>query len=273
MINKYLFFIPFAVKEIDSLFAQSLYIKLRTGAFSNSQSLDPSHIINEKKSSKILFWLRRVFNWICIGHIVFILTTSLLIMIFSRMDPPATVLYGWRKVVNGWETNEPKTVKLADTKTILWRMLISVEDGKFWTHWGIDLNAFRNAIKINKRVGWPMYGGSTLTMQTARTLFLIPVKSYLRKYLEVIIALEMELFLSKQRILELYLSWAEWGKGVFGVDGAAREYYGVSAQKLGIDQSARIIAILSSPIKYSPVNLSNSSLLKTRYNYLIRKYL
>ena len=88
------------------------------------------------------------------------------------------------------------------------------------------IEAFARAREINKRLGRPLYGGSTLTMQVARTLFLVPAKSYVRKYLEVLTALELEALLPKNRILELYFGYAEWGKGLFGIEAASRKWYG-----------------------------------------------
>jgi monofunctional biosynthetic peptidoglycan transglycosylase len=148
-------------------------------------------------------------------------------------------------------------------------MVISVEDYKFYKHWGFDMEAFERAMQYNKALGRPMYGGSTLTMQTARTLFLVPFKSYIRKYMELIITLELELILSKNRILELYLSWAEWGRGVFGIDAASRKYFGVSVGRLSVEQAARIVALLSSPVRFMPWTLERSRILNARYIFLL----
>jgi monofunctional biosynthetic peptidoglycan transglycosylase len=147
-------------------------------------------------------------------------------------------------------------------------MLISVEDYKFYRHFGLDFEGIKRAYEINSRIGSPMYGGSTLTMQVARTLFLVPEKSYLRKYLEVIVALELELLLGKDRILELYFGYAEWGKGVFGAEAASRRYYGLPLRSLSRDQGARLVAILSSPIKYRPDYFGKSLILRERYDFL-----
>jgi len=134
------------------------------------------------------------------------------------------------------------------------------------------MEAFRRAQQLNEKIGKPMYGGSTITMQVARTLFLVPTKSYLRKYLEVIAALELEAILSKDRILELYFSYAEWGKGIFGIERASRVYYGKGIASITADQAARLIALLSSPIKYTPSTLYRSTILRQRYSYLVARY-
>jgi len=205
-------------------------------------------------------------------HVWYLGVTCLLVICFSFITPGATTLSLYRKYIDGWKITRPVPVSLLKVPKTTRQMLVSVEDYRFYEHHGIDIEAFQRAIEINKQLGRPLYGGSTLTMQTARTLFLIPTKSYVRKYLEVIVAFELELFAGKKRILELYFSWAEWGKGVFGIEAASRRYYGVPIGKLDIDQAARLIAILSSPIRYSPTTILRSSLLRTRYNFLLERY-
>jgi monofunctional biosynthetic peptidoglycan transglycosylase len=206
-------------------------------------------------------------------HIWFVGVTSISVAVFAFIQPAATTLSLSRKYIDGWKILKPLPVRLEAVPLTARRMLVTVEDYKFWTHNGIDLEAFSRAVEINKRIGRPMYGGSTLTMQTARTLFLVPVKSYMRKYLEVIVAFELELLLPKRRILELYFSWAEWGKGVFGIEAASRLYYGVSVSKLDGARLAKLISILSSPIRYSPSTFARSGLLRSRYEFLEERYL
>jgi len=203
---------------------------------------------------------------------LYILCTSLLIACFAVADPPATVLMAYRKYGYGWAIKPPSPRPLSKVPPYIRRMLISVEDGKYYEHFGFDMEAFRNAREINARIGERLYGGSTLTMQVARTLFLVPVKSYIRKGLEVVVALELELLLSKDRILELYFGYAEWGKGLFGMESAARAYYGKGLQALTRDEAARLVALLSSPIKYGPKTLSRNGILRERYAYLTRRY-
>jgi monofunctional glycosyltransferase len=206
-------------------------------------------------------------------HVWFIGVTFTSVAVFAFIQPAASTLALSRKYVDGWKIHKPLPVRLETVPLTARRMLVSVEDYKFWTHIGIDLEAFSRAVEINKKIGRRMYGGSTLTMQTARTLFLVPVKSYIRKYLEVIIAFELELLLPKRRILELYFSWAEWGKGVFGIEAASRLYYGVSVSKLDGARLAKLIAILSSPIRYTPSTYAKSGLLRSRYEFLEERYL
>lgn len=216
----------------------------------------------------LLFILRAIF----FVHLVYIVFTSTLIITYKFIDPPYTVLMSYRALGYGWKLEKPIPVSIKKIPVYIKSMLVSVEDGKFYEHHGIDMAAFKRAKEINERVGKPLYGGSTLTMQVARTLFLVPEKSYVRKYFEVITALELELFLPKDRILELYFGYAEWGKGVFGMEAAARHYYGTGVTNLSRDQAARLIALLSSPIKYTPSTLTKSGILRERYAYLTRRF-
>jgi len=218
---------------------------------------------------RVLLFLLKL---ILIIHLVYIILTSTLILAYKFTDPIFTVLMPYRSVGYGWKLQKPIPVKLRQVPSYVRNMLVSVEDGKFYTHFGIDMEAFKRAKEINERVGKPLYGGSTLTMQVARTLFLVPEKSYVRKYFEVIAALELELILSKDRILELYFGYAEWGKGIFGIQAAAKRYFGIGVASLTRDQAARLIALLSSPIKYTPSTLDKSAILRERYAYLTRRY-
>ena len=232
-----------------------------------SESYPP--IEPEKRALRIA---RLALEALALALAFYILATSLLVACYRFVDPPSTVLMAYRKYGYGWKIEAPRPKPLKTTPAYIRRMLVSVEDYKFYEHHGIDFEAFKNAREMNARVGKPLYGGSTLTMQVARTLFLVPVKSYARKGLEVIVAFELEAFLSKDRILELYLGYAEWGKGVFGIESAARKWFKTGVQGLSRDEAARLIALLSSPIKYSPLTLSRNGILRERYAYLSRRY-
>lgn len=205
-----------------------------------------------KPRSPALRVVRILLLSVLIAHCVYIFVTGALIFIYKFTNPPTTFLMIYRSLVNRWDVQKPIPLQTSQIPSYLRRMLVSVEDGKFYDHHGIDMEAFKRARDLNQKIGRPMYGGSTITMQVARTLFLLPNKSYLRKYLEVIAALEMEVILSKARILELYFGYAEWGKGIFGIERASRLYYGKGVASIQVDQAARLIALLSSPIKYKP---------------------
>jgi monofunctional biosynthetic peptidoglycan transglycosylase len=130
------------------------------------------------------------------------------------------------------------------------RAIIAAEDMKFVDHEGFDWEGIQRAIEKNQKKGKAVAGGSTITQQLAKNLFLSGERSYLRKGQEAIITLMLEAVLDKRRILELYLNVAEWGIGVFGAEAAARHYYGGSAAGLGPDQAARLAAMLPRPQFY-----------------------
>jgi monofunctional biosynthetic peptidoglycan transglycosylase len=205
-------------------------------------------------------------------HFVYIVATSLLILSYRYVEPSATVLMAYRTWGAHWKLEKPRHIALKRVPRYVQRMLISVEDGNFYSHHGVEIAAIERAYEINSKLKRPLYGGSTLSMQVARTLFLVPVKSYVRKYFELIATLELELFLPKDRILELYFNYAEWGKGVFGIEAAAQHYYGRSVTKLSREESAKLIALLSSPLRYSPRTIERSGILRERYYYLIGRY-
>jgi monofunctional biosynthetic peptidoglycan transglycosylase len=130
------------------------------------------------------------------------------------------------------------------------RAVVSAEDAKFAEHEGFDWEGIQKAIEKNQKKGKPVAGGSTISQQLAKNLFLSGERSFVRKGEEAIITLMLEAVMSKRRILEIYLNVAEWGEGVFGAESAARHYYGVSAANLSPEQAARLAAMLPRPRFY-----------------------
>ncbi len=130
------------------------------------------------------------------------------------------------------------------------RAIIAAEDAKFVDHEGFDWEGMQKALEKNQKKGRFVAGGSTITQQLAKNLFLTPTKSYWRKGEEALITLMIETLWPKQRIFEVYLNVIEWGNGVFGAEAAARHYYGVSAQQLGPEQAARLAGMVPNPRFY-----------------------
>jgi len=130
------------------------------------------------------------------------------------------------------------------------RAVIAAEDAKFIDHEGFDWEAIQKAMEKNERKGKVVAGASTISQQLAKNLFLSGERSWLRKAQEAVIAAMLENAMSKRRILELYLNFAEWGDGVFGAEAAARHHFGVPAQALDAEQAAWLAAILPSPRRY-----------------------
>ncbi len=130
------------------------------------------------------------------------------------------------------------------------RAVVSAEDAKFIDHEGFDWEGIQRALEKNQQRGKVVAGGSTISQQLAKNLFLSGERSWLRKGQEAVVTVMLEAVMSKRRILELYLNVAEWGEGVFGAEAAARHYYGVSAANLSPAQAARLAAMLPRPRFY-----------------------
>ena len=130
------------------------------------------------------------------------------------------------------------------------RAIIAAEDAKFVDHEGFDWDGIQKAIEKNQKKGRFVAGGSTISQQLAKNLFLTPTKSYFRKAEEAVITLMLEGLWSKRRIFEVYLNVIEWGNGVFGAEAAARHYYGIGAGQLGPEQSARLAGMVPNPRFY-----------------------
>lgn len=140
-------------------------------------------------------------------------------------------------------------------------VLIS-EDDRFWQHYGFDLAGIQDALEKNMRSGKMKAGGSTITQQLAKNIFLSPERTATRKLKEAILTLRLERELGKKRILELYLNVAEWGPGIFGIEEASLRYYGKHASQLAPEEACRLAAVLPNPIRFSPI--SDSRYLKSR---------
>jgi monofunctional biosynthetic peptidoglycan transglycosylase len=130
------------------------------------------------------------------------------------------------------------------------RAIVAAEDARFVDHEGFDWDGIQLALEKNRRRGRIVAGGSTITQQLAKNLFLSPARSYWRKAQEAIVTVMLEGMLDKERILELYLNVIEWGNGVFGAEAAAQRYFGTSAARLGAEQAARLAAMAPNPRFY-----------------------
>ena len=136
------------------------------------------------------------------------------------------------------------------------RAAIAGEDARFMTHWGFDMQAIEKAYQKNQK-GKRVRGGSTISQQTAKNVFLWPSRFapflWLRKVFEVYFTGLIELLWSKERILEVYLNVVETGDGIYGVEAASRKYFGKSASELNRNEASLLIAILPSPLRWSAV--------------------
>lgn len=141
-------------------------------------------------------------------------------------------------------------VDIARIGAPLKRAVLVAEDARFVEHFGIDWIAIQRAWATNLEREQIAFGGSTITMQLAKNLYLSGARSYWRKGQEVLIAMMLEVVLSKERILELYLNCAQWGREVFGAQAAAQHYYRTDAARLSLRQASRLAAMLPRPVYY-----------------------
>ncbi|MDL2306914.1 monofunctional biosynthetic peptidoglycan transglycosylase [Desulfovibrio sp. OttesenSCG-928-C06] len=148
----------------------------------------------------------------------------------------------------------------------LQQAVVVAEDNKFRKHNGFDWEGIRDAFMTNLAKRRLSAGGSTISQQLAKNLWLSPEKSITRKLQEAVLTMRLEMELDKDRILEIYLNVVEWGDGVFGAEAAARHYFGVSAARLNKWQSASLAAMLPSPLKRTPNTGIMKRLGRTIYN-------
>ncbi len=147
---------------------------------------------------------------------------------------------------------QKRWVSLKNVSPYIIKAVLIGEDDKFWKHEGFDYQAIERAVEKNLLAKQFKMGGSTISQQLAKNLYLSPSKNPVRKIKEAILTWRIERTLSKRRILELYLNVAEWGDGIFGIGQAARHYYGVTPSTLSAEQASRLAAVLPNPIKFSP---------------------
>lgn len=209
-----------------------------------------------RRSARTLRWTFRIF-----------LLLLILDLVYLGLTWP-----DWNKIANG---PIPKSAfmreyekQLAENKSLprlrwqpvafsnfpkhLQRAVILAEDSRFYEHSGFDLIAFKEAMDYNLEKGRFVFGGSTISQQTVKNLFLSSSRNPLRKWHELILTWGMEHQLSKRRILDIYLNVAQFGRGIYGVQAASQAYWGISADQLTPAQAAELVATLPSPEKNNP---------------------
>lgn len=169
-----------------------------------------------------------------------------LVLLYGFVPVPSTLMLG------RWLTFQPverQWVALADISPHLVRAVIASEDQRYCSHRGVDWVEL-DAVMDDE--DGPSRGASTLTMQTAKNVFLWPGRSYLRKGLEIPLALVLDLAWGKQRVMEVYLNVAEWGDGLYGAEAASQRYFGKPASRLSPAEAARLAAALPNPLLRDP---------------------
>lgn len=184
----------------------------------------------------------------------FAIASVLLVLLLRWVAPPFSALMIERKV-ESWFSSEPIDLKRTwrpwqELPDSLKMAVIAGEDQKFAEHWGFDIAAIKAAMAHNQQ-GGNLRGGSTLSQQVAKNLFLWSGRSWLRKGLEAWFTGLIELLWPKQRILEVYLNSVEWGDGVFGAEAASKHHFGVGAPYLNNQQASQLAAVLPNPLRWS----------------------
>ena len=207
----------------------------------------------------------------------------LTLVAFCTMSTSWVLLYKWapvkwtplmlkRTVQNIGEKgykNIRTWVDLKDISPVMVRAVMASEDGRFMEHWGFDLKELIKMKKEHKSKGKKIRGCSTISQQVAKNCFTFCGHSWWRKGFETYYTVLIELFWSKERIMEVYLNIAETGKGVFGVEAAAQKYFGRSASKLNTHQAVSIACVLPNPLKRNPKTVSQKN--QSKYNITYRR--
>jgi monofunctional glycosyltransferase len=215
--------------------------------------------------------IRKIFRWIWKATLWFIGLSILSVIIFKWVPVPITPLMITRAVENKLEGKDALLthdwVSIENISPNLQKAVIASEDGNFLKHNGFDFNAMQKAFKSNQK-GKRLKGGSTISQQTAKNVFLWQGRSYIRKGLEAYFTVLIELIWGKERIMEVYLNSIEMGNGVYGAESGARHWYRKSAVDLTKKEAAGIAAILPNPRKYKATN--SSSYINRRKNKIVR---
>jgi len=224
--------------------------------------------INNSVKKKSLF--HKSLKWLKWIVIVFFGSSIFFVIVFRFINPPVTTFMAYKtasQLFKGERIHLEKTwVNIEDVSPNIIRAVIASEDNLFVKHWGIDTKAIKQAIEHNQDAK-TTHGGSTISQQTAKNIFLWPSRSFVRKGLEFYFTMLIELIWDKKRIMEVYLNVIETGKGIYGVEKASQFYFHTKCSNLTDSQAALIAAALPSPQRYNPANPGNY--LTARCNQII----
>ena len=189
--------------------------------------------------------LWKALRWLAI---LAVLLPAGLVLLYRVVPPPATPLMAIRALEgHGWQRD---WVPLAEIAPALREAVLAAEDNRFCSHWGFDLVELQEAVET-WRDGGRLRGASTVSMQTAKNLFLWPDRDWLRKGLEAYLTLYLEALLPKARIVELYLNSVEFGPGLYGAEAAAQVHFGKTAGALTRREASLLAAVLPNPLERS----------------------
>jgi len=204
--------------------------------------------------------LKNILVWTARCLTIGLVCQAVVIGMFRVVPPCITPLMVQRILQFPFKGNSPQInhiwVSYDHVSPWIFRGVIAGEDGKFLTHHGIDWQAVEHAKKVNasriKRGQQPL-GASTISMQTAKNIFLLPIRSMIRKAAEVAYTYAIEAVWGKRRILEVYVNMIEWGDGIYGIEAASQKYFNKHAEDLTQDEAIRLVAVVPNPRKFSPL--------------------
>ena len=203
----------------------------------------------KKKNNKRIAARRRALRWIRRISLGIVTLLVFAILLFAFLNPPTTAYMFAEARRNGGV--EQEWVSLENVAPVMARSVVAAEDANFCLHWGLDVNAIQSAIEDGSG-----RGASTISQQVVKNVYLWHGRSWFRKSLEAVLTPAVEAVWTKRRIVEVYLNVAEFDRGIFGVQAAARHYFGVDARNLSAVQAARLAAILPDPKGRSASNPS-----------------
>jgi monofunctional biosynthetic peptidoglycan transglycosylase len=204
------------------------------------------------------------FRWLVIVLVLFWLLAALVLLAARWIDPPSTAVHMQRRL-QAWIHHTPyhkryQFIPLSQISPDLQHAVIAAEDARFYQHHGFDWHEVQIAAEDDLE-GGRTRGASTITQQLVKNLLFGTGRSVLRKGAEFTLAPVAEFVLGKRRILEIYLNVIEWGPGIYGAEPACRYYDGTAARNIGLQQAARLAAILPAPLKRRPERMNNYSTL------------
>lgn len=227
--------------------------------------------------------IRKLFKWSVVLLISFFILDLLIYFIYpnvSKLKKENPSRTSFIKITEKrWRAEGKKRrvsqrwVPYSRISPYLIKAVLIAEDDKFWSHDGFDMEGMEKALEKNMKAKKFKSGGSTISQQLAKNLYLTPSRNPLRKLKEAILTWRIEKILSKKRILEIYLNVAEWGDGVFGIEAASLHYYGKPASALGPEEAARLAVVLPNPKKFNPLKSSRYVENRSRivYGIMVRR--
>jgi monofunctional biosynthetic peptidoglycan transglycosylase len=213
-----------------------------------------------RRAKKRRGWISTILLWAIAVVTAFWALCLVELVTLRWIDPPTTAVQAQRRV-EAWVHRKPYRkrhvfVPLSGISPDLQHAVVAAEDGRFYQHHGIDWKEVQRVVDQDLDEGRLGRGGSTITQQLVKNLFLTTHRSIVRKAVEFTLAPAAELLLSKQRILELYLNVIEWGPGVYGAEAAAHTWYNLPASRVNREQAARLAAVIPLPLRRQPARMT-----------------